>query len=280
MGALRTPRAFPESLSPKMCLPGTSRPPTTIVDGVNDPTPLGTSGAGGERMPNSPGTPAGTLVNRDVIRRLLATAASNDDPTLRSLIEELVGENRTVESLVDGALADPNRLAVVEATGLLNSPGNAALDRLVALTAEAIGTPSAAVTVISHEKQVLAGCTDVSVGVTRTAPLEDSICKFAVASGQPLIVDDTTTHPLLADHPKVVDGTVRAYAGILLADADGYAIGTLCTWDVRPRRWTSGQVQILNDLAEVARAKVFAQQQEQPQQRSGSRLPFRRQRRS
>jgi GAF domain-containing protein len=111
--------------------------------------------------------------------------------------------------------------------------------------------------VVGDDRQVLAGLTDAAEGVDRNASLEDSICKYAVASGEPLIIDDATKHPMLADHPKVVDGTVRSYAGILLADSDGNAIGTLCTWDGRPRRWTSGQIQILKDLAEVARSKVF-----------------------
>ena len=59
------------------------------------------------------------------------------------------------------------------------------------------------------------------------APLEMSICKFTVASGEPLVVDDTRAHPLLADHPVVRNGAVLAYAGIPVDRQQG-----LCRWDV------------------------------------------------
>ena len=66
---------------------------------------------------------------------------------------------------------------------------------------------------------------------------------------------------------------VIGYAGILLADSEGHAVGTLCTWDDNPRRWTSGQIQILNDLAQVVRTKVFGGlggEQPKPQQPASS----------
>lgn len=204
-------------------------------------------------------------IDLGVTRRLLATAAGTEDPTFRTLIDGLSGQDKAIDAILEAVLADPARLAAVEATGLLDGTSRPILDQIVTLTAEAVGTHNAAVTVVTNERQVLAGCTNAPQGVARVAPLEDSICKFAVASGQPLIVDDATRHPLLSDHPKVLDGTVRAYAGILLADSDGHAIGTLCTWDENPRRWTSGQIQILNDLAQVVRTKVFGNlMQEQP----------------
>jgi GAF domain-containing protein len=34
-------------------------------------------------------------------------------------------------------------------------------------------------------------------------------------------------------------------------------IGTLCVWDSQPRQWSSGHVQILNDLATMVRQRMF-----------------------
>jgi len=203
-------------------------------------------------------------IDLGVTRRLLATAAGTEDPTFRTLIDGLSGQDKPIDAILDEVLSDPARLAAVEATGLLDGTPKPILDHIVTLTAEAVGTHNAAVSVVTNDRQVLAGCTNASEGVDRVAPLEDSVCKFAIVSGQPLIVDDATVHPLLSDHPKVLDGTVRAYAGILLADDAGHAIGTLCTWDSNPRRWTSGQIQILNDLAQVVRTKVFENLNEEP----------------
>jgi len=250
--------------------------PATILVNVND-TP---SQPGGEPVPGrDPNVRTTVPIDLHVTRRLLATAAGTEDPTFRTLIEGLSGQDKAIDSILDEVLADPARLAAVEATGLMDGSPKPILDQIVTLTAEAVGTTNAAVTVVTNEQQLLAGCTNASQGVDRVAPLEDSICKFAIASGQPLIVDDATVHPLLSDHPKVLDGTVRAYAGILLADNAGHAIGTLCTWDTNPRRWTSGQIQILNDLAQVVRTKVFGNLAEVPRQPSGIYSTNRRRRR-
>ena len=70
-------------------------------------------------------------------------------------------------------------------------------------------------------------------------------------------IDDITKHPLLADHPYALSGEIRAYAAFPLHDVGGNAVGTLSVWDTRPRRWTGGQVQILEDLSAAAHAKIF-----------------------
>jgi GAF domain-containing protein len=98
-----------------------------------------------------------------------------------------------------------------------------------------------------------------AIDACRTRTLEQSICKYAVASGEPLIVDDTSVHPLLADSPVVHDGSVRSYAGIPLTDRHGQVVGTLCAWDGQPRHWTGSQIQILEDLSTVIQAKIFAE---------------------
>jgi GAF domain-containing protein len=116
----------------------------------------------------------------------------------------------------------------------------------------------AAVSIVYPDRQVLAGSNTSDEVTPRVAPLEMSVCKFTVASREPLVVDDTRAHPLLADHPAVRDGGVLAYAGIPLIDSNGFAVGTLCTWDSHPRHWSSGQIQILNDLAVVARQRLLA----------------------
>ena len=52
--------------------------------------------------------------------------------------------------------------------------------------------------------------------------------------------------------------------GMVIIDADGHALGTLCVIDSRPRHWTTHQVQLLGDLAasvvtEIALARAASQ---------------------
>ncbi len=145
----------------------------------------------------------------------------------------------------------------MRATGLLNDAPHPEIDRIAQLTAEALGTPFASVALVIGDRQILVGCNVGEAAYQRSRPLEMSLSKYAVVSREPLIVDDAGLHPLLADHPAVRTGVLRAYAGIPLIDDRGNAVGTLSTWDRQRHQWTSGQIQILRDLTEVARAHLF-----------------------
>ena len=83
------------------------------------------------------------------------------------------------------------------------------------------------------------------------------MCQYAVANGSPLILEDARADPVFKNHPAVLDGTLVAYLGIPLIDSHGNGIGTLCVYDEKPRLWTTGHVQILSDLAELAAERIF-----------------------
>ncbi|WP_445168540.1 GAF domain-containing protein [Mycolicibacterium sp. Dal123E01] len=194
------------------------------------------------------------VTGRHVIARL---AGPEHDHTVQAVVDLLSGEHSAVDAIVEDAVGDPERLESLARLGSYDDVRNPTLDRVAALVAEALGTQMAAVSIVYPDRQVLAGCNVDDQVMPRVRPLEMSICKFTVASREPLVVDDTRAHPLLADHPAVREG-VLAYAGIPLIDGGGHVAGTLCTWDTRPRHWSSGQVQILNDLADVARQRLLA----------------------
>lgn len=227
---------------PILALPTTAVAQLAYHRRVSDPIP----GAG---------TDDSLFGDREALLRFNATN-DGDHPTVYAVLSQLTSEHDAVAQLIKDVLAEPARLAALHDTGLMDGTPKVALDRFAALTAEALGVPYAAVSLVDSDQQVLIGCNDDTIA-DRTRPIELSICKYAVASGDPLIVDDTTTHPLLADHPMVLNGAIRAYAGFPLCDPGGNAVGTLCAWDPRPRCWTVGQLQILEDLAAAAGAKVF-----------------------
>ena len=195
-------------------------------------------------------------LDRAAARRLIAGAVSFN-PAVGVLMGRITEDHGGLARLLRLVLADPDRLTALGKAGLLNGAPRLALDQFAELTAEALGVPYAAVSIIAEDRQIRLGCNDPAAGAHRSVPLEESICKYAVASGQPLIVDDITQHPLLADHPVALRGAIRAYAAFPLHDDGGNAVGTLSAWDDHPRRWTGAQIQILEDLTTAARAKVL-----------------------
>jgi hypothetical protein len=156
-------------------------------------------------------------------------------------------------------LSDPERLRVLYDTGLLDAEPDTAYDRIVGIAAEALDVPTAAVSLVDRDRQFLFSSigTTGELKATRQTSIDDSVCQFVVNSGESLIVEDARIHPLLKNHPTVVAHVLAAYAGVPLTDAGGHTIGTLCVWDSQPRQWSTGHVQILEDLANLVRDRIF-----------------------
>lgn len=202
----------------------------------------------------------------DYVAQAVATRLMGDSfrrqAKVEDLLEHLSGVGINLPTQADGpnaVVADPERLQALYATGLLDSPREKVYDRIAAMAATALATPGAAVTLVDRDRQffkALHGSPGDSPE-SRETPLARSVCQYAVAAGEPLVITDARIDPVLKYNPAVVDGTVVSYLGIPLIDDGGHAIGTLCVWDTDPRTWTSGHVTTLNDLAQLATDRMF-----------------------
>ncbi|MBX7450890.1 GAF domain-containing protein [Mycolicibacterium sp. 3033] len=183
--------------------------------------------------------------------------AGVDDSSVYRLVRAIEADPDALESVIRSTLENPERLAAVDATGLIADGPQRALDDVASLTAEALAAPMVAITIIDADTQLLAGCNIASPQVTRVRAASTSISKLTVAAGIPFIVDDARVHPLLSAHPSVVAGEVGAYAGVPLFSDHDQPVGALSAWNARPHLWTGGQIMVLQDMADLASAKVF-----------------------
>jgi GAF domain-containing protein len=179
-----------------------------------------------------------------------------DDFATNRLIQRISEDSDALESTIRESLSEPARLAALDKTGLMDGKPHAVLDGVASLTAEALAVPHAAVSLLDGQREFLVGTSAALAPEQRWRPAELSICKYTVVSGIPFVVDDTRRHPLLASLPSVVGREVGAYAGIPLFSTDDHAVGTLHVWFNRSHLWTSGQVIVLQDMADIASAKV------------------------
>jgi GAF domain-containing protein len=149
------------------------------------------------------------------------------------------------------AVQDPDRLAELLQTGLLDSPAEESFDRLTRLTSTVLNVPVALVSLVDSERQFFKSCLGLPPpwSSQRETPLSHSFCQHAVRSRRPLVVSDAREHPLLRDNAAIRDLGVIAYAGAPLITPSGHALGTLCAIDHEPRHWTTEQVEILRNLA-------------------------------
>ncbi|HEX8646406.1 MAG TPA: GAF domain-containing protein [Thermoleophilaceae bacterium] len=152
---------------------------------------------------------------------------------------------------VVAAVRDAARLRSLRETGLLDSEMQENFDRHARIASEALDAPVALVSLVDEERQFFKSCLGLPEPwqSRRGSPLSHSFCQHAVASKEPLIVDDAREHPLLKDNAAIKDMNVVAYAGVPLLDGDGNALGTLCTIDDHPRHWSKHQVELLQDIA-------------------------------
>jgi diguanylate cyclase (GGDEF)-like protein len=151
-------------------------------------------------------------------------------------------------------LGDPQRLAALAASGLVDSPPEAAFDRITRLAAEVLHVPVALFTLVTPERQVFKS--SVGVGELRETPLSHSFCRHVVEDGAPLEVVDAREHPRVHDNPAIQDFGIVAYLGMPLTTAEGVRLGALCAIDHEPRQWTGRDHGVLEDLAASVMAEL------------------------
>jgi signal transduction histidine kinase len=155
------------------------------------------------------------------------------------------------------ALNDPGRLAVLAATGLLDTAPEEAFDRLTRLAAEFLDAPLAQVNLLDDVRQ-FSKSSLVPAGWPegRDTPLEDCYCKWAVATREAVAVNDARTDPRTCDTASLRVHNLVSYLGIPLVMSTGHALGTLCVAGFAPREWTEREVRLLTDLSTAATNEV------------------------
>ncbi|MGY1681022.1 GAF domain-containing protein [Geodermatophilus sp. SYSU D01176] len=155
------------------------------------------------------------------------------------------------------ALTDPDRLATIEDTGLL-AGADPTMDRLARLAAALVDAPRAFVTLVTPDRQHLPGMVrhDNPDDAARETPLSGSLCQFAVATEEPLVIPDGRADPLVRDTEPVRTGDIGAYAGVPLRTTAGHVLGTLCVVDGSARAWDESRLALLEDLTALAANEV------------------------
>ena len=148
-------------------------------------------------------------------------------------------------------LTDPARVAAVERLIAAGATGRG-VQRLTTLAARLLDTPCAQVSLLAEREQFVAAAVGVpwSPDAPRS-PADESLCSVTVALARPFIVEDAAGHPWVHDLPPVTSGQVSAYLGVVLTDAAGHILGSLCVYGAEPRSWTDHDVDTLTALAEA-----------------------------
>ena len=144
---------------------------------------------------------------------------------------------------------DPNRLAVVRHTGLLDSPTEEAFDRLTRLAAKLTGAPVTFISLVDEGRDFYKSCFGFPEPLASERQLTGTtFCHYALVSSGPLVIEDTLAHPIYRNVPTVHSLGVRAYLGIPLK-INGMAVGSFCAIAFEPRAWSALQIEVMEELA-------------------------------
>lgn len=152
----------------------------------------------------------------------------------------------------------PLRMAALRASGLLDSPPEAAFDRVTALAARLLNAPSALLSLIDADRQFFKS----QVGVpepwasARETPLTHSFCQWVVCGREPVVVNDARQHPVLRYNPAVSDMQVIAYIGVPVQGSQGEVLGSFCAVEAQPRQWSAEDQAVLQDLSRLVESAV------------------------
>lgn len=138
------------------------------------------------------------------------------------------------------------RLEALRQYQILDTAPEQVYDDITKLVTFICGTPMAQLSLVDKDRQWFKS----KVGLDESqTPRDIAFCAHTILQTDPLIVNDATQDDRFRDSPLVTEPPhVRFYAGVPLMNPKGFALGSLCAVDRKPRELSGGQVVALEAL--------------------------------
>ncbi|MFN4365649.1 response regulator [Chryseobacterium hispalense] len=143
---------------------------------------------------------------------------------------------------------EADRIKKLELLDLINLAKDPQLDVFAETACLITDCPSAIIAVMESDTQRIQSCIGLSMD---SVDRRDTLCQYSIASGEIEIINDTLLDKRSSDNPIILEGGIRFYAGVPLIDNEGFALGTICVIDFKPKTITDNQISALKKLGGV-----------------------------
>ncbi len=131
------------------------------------------------------------------------------------------------------------------------------LDRITRVAASLFDVPIAMINLVTTDRIRFKSCVGLNQG--ESIARGQSFCSLAADQDEPLQVQNALLNEQFKDNPLVLgDLQIRSYTGKSLHSRDGFRVGTLCLLDKRPRKYSTRQLHLLDDLSKWAESELNA----------------------
>ena len=145
--------------------------------------------------------------------------------------------------------SDAVRVEALEKYAIHDTEPEQAFDDLTLLASYVCKTPIALISLVDENRQWFKSKIGIAASET---PRQVAFCSVAIQQSDVMVVPDTLQDERFRDNPLVTsDPRIRFYAGAPLINEDGFALGTLCVIDQKPREITPDQKEALQALSRL-----------------------------
>jgi len=149
---------------------------------------------------------------------------------------------------------DAARIAALQKYAILDTEPEQAFEDLTLLASYICKTPIAAISLVDEDRQWFKSRIGLQVPQT---PRDIAFCAVAIQHSEVMVVPDTIEDERFRNNPLVLsDPYIRFYAGAPLINEEGYALGTLCVVDRKPRQFDLDQKEALLALSRLVLAQL------------------------
>ncbi|MET0590840.1 MAG: SpoIIE family protein phosphatase [Naasia sp.] len=150
------------------------------------------------------------------------------------------------------------RRAELDRLGLMDSPSTERLDRFTRMAREIFRVQDAQISLLDDTRLFVKSHVGAVARQGVEAPISAAFCSETIRADRTFVVEDSTTEASRSAYPAVhVDPGFPFYAGHPLTTG-GQRIGALCIFDDKPRRLSSGEMQMLAELAQLVETELDA----------------------